>query len=194
MRAPWWRRPLVCMHVPHRYHLSRSLSVFPRNLTDNKHYETTMEIPLRCWFEYDNGLKKGASPVLKEIIQFSQWRALDTSERNFAAPEKEGEITQGLQVGEDRFLSYLTSVKTTVTRITRYIYIGHRYITNLEYTTGIVIRDRSLLSTEWARFDSPPFSFLGLIAFHVYNMAQRENSKKRIREWQGQWCRNKRLV
>lgn len=26
-----------------RYHLPRSLSVLPRNLTDNKHYETTMD-------------------------------------------------------------------------------------------------------------------------------------------------------
>lgn len=89
-------------------------------------------------------------------------------------------ITQGLQLREDRFLSYLTSVKTIVTRI--YIYIGHHYI-NLEYIRrGLWYRDRSLLSSEWARFNSPPFSFLGLIAFHVYNMAQRENSKKRRME------------
>lgn len=48
---------------------------------------------------------------------------------------------------------------------------------------GIVIRDRSLLSfaTEWARFNSPPFFFPSFNS--VYNMAERENSKKRkIRE------------
>lgn len=182
MRAPWWRRPLVRMHVPHRYHLSRSLSVFPRNLTDNKHYETTMEIPLRCWFEYDNGLKKGASPVLKEIIQFSQWRALDTSERNFAAPEKEGEITQGLQVGEDRFLSYLTSVKTTVTRITRYIYI-YIYRSPLHHQSRIYDGDcdtRSFAIIDWMgafRFTAIFFPWFNSVSRVQYGAAGKFEEK-----------------
>lgn len=82
------------MHVTHRCDLSRSLSVLPRNLTDNKHYETTMDRDSSPVFGDSNTImdrrRKHHQLVLEEIIQFSQWRALDTSERNFAASKGTG--------------------------------------------------------------------------------------------------------